>query len=440
MRIRLKQLANLALCVFLGAAAGASAQQPNVTRKRIPQDPAAAALKKLLADAQIAVDSKDFEAAVSDYQEYLAKKPDDATVHFLLGYAYTALQRPADAKSEYEKAISLDPKMPEAYLNLGLTIMEADPGGAVAPLRKAVELLPDQARPKFLLGWALERSGKLDAAIEQYQAAKEIDDQDFEIRFALGRVLLTSDRPKDAETEFREAVTLQSNSATAHLGLAQSLFAQKKLEAAAAEYAEYLSIEPNDLAARVERASALVDLGRDDDALVELDRVAAGGTEDLRALKLRSLVYFHKKRYNDAVPVLQKAATLAPQDPDIPARLGHVYLEKKDYANAVRVLVVAFKMNPQSNDVLGDLIAGQYLNKNYPAALQGLDLLGQREPLPLGSWFIRATCYDKLGQLPQALEAYQKFLELNKDENNDMYFESAARARTIARELKDKKR
>jgi tetratricopeptide (TPR) repeat protein len=124
---------------------------------------------------------------------------------------------------------------------------------------------------------------------------------------------------------------------------------------------------------------------------------------------------------------------------EIPARLGHLYLKKKDYPNAVRELVVAFKMAPNATDVLGDLVAAQYLNKNYPAALEGLDLLSKREPLPAGSWFIRATCYDRLGQPAQALDGYQRFLQLNKDQNNDMYFEATARARTLTRELQNKR-
>jgi tetratricopeptide (TPR) repeat protein len=66
--------------------------------------------------------------------------------------------------------------------------------------------------------------------------------------------------------------------------------------------------------------------------------------------------------------------------------------------------------------------------------------LAQRETPPLGSWFVRATCYDKLGQAPQALDAYKKFLELNKDENSDMYFEASARVRTLTRELANRKR
>ncbi len=81
----------------------------------------------------------------------------------------------------------------------------------------------------------------------------------------------------------------------------------------------------------------------------------------------------------------------------------------------------------------------QYLNKNYPAALEGIDLLSKREPLPPGSWFMRASCYDKLNQPANALEAYQRFLQLNKDQNNDMYFEATARVRTLTRELQNKR-
>src|SRR5580693_1282076 len=153
-----------------------------------------------------------------------------------------------------------------------------------------------------------------------------------------------------------------------------------------------------------------------------------------------ALIYFRKKEYDKSIPVLKSAVALAPKDSDLPAQLGHAYMENKDYPDAVNELVVAIKMNPSSNDVLTDLVAAEYLNKNYPAALRGLDLLAQRETLPLGSWFIRATCYDKLGQSAPALEAYQKFLQLNKDENSDMYFQAAARARTLTRELQNKKR
>jgi Flp pilus assembly protein TadD len=432
------------LSAFLGAGHYCTAAQTvGTSKKSIPQDPTSAELNRLLTAAQDAVNKQDYATAARDYQAYLAKKPDDAVVHYDLGYAYTALQRPADAKTEYEKAIALDPKLASAYQNLGLTLIPTDPAAAIEPLQHAAELMPEDARTKWLLGVALEAAKKDSLAIEQYEAAAKLDPKSADIRNSLGFALLRTGSAGDAEAAFREAIALQPSreaASQAHKGLLQALIAEKKNDEAATELGVYLDAHPNDAAMRLEHAALLVDAGKDDDALAELDRAAAGGPESLRALRLRALIYFRKKEYDKSIPVLKNAVALAPNDPDLAAQLGHAYMENKDYPNAVNELVVAIKMNPTSNDVLTDLVAAEYLNKNYPAALHGLDLLAQRETLPLGSWFIRATCYDKLGQAASALEAYQKFLQLNKDENSDMYFEAAARARTLTRELQNKKR
>jgi Flp pilus assembly protein TadD len=432
------------LVVALAASPGMTfAQAVGTSRTKIPQDPTAVELNRLLSDAQDAVNRQDFAGAAQDYQAYLAKRPDDAVVHYDLGYAYTVLQKPADAKSEYEKAIALDPKMAPAYQNLGVTLIPTDPQAAIQPLQRAAELVPEDARTKWLLGVALEATKKDALAIEQYRAAEKLDAKSAEIRNSLGFALLRAGRAPEAETAFREALALQPAGAAAdqaHKGLLQALLAEKKNDEASTELGIYLAAHPGDPTMQLEHASLLVDAGKDDDALAELDKAAATGPESLRALKLRAAIYFRKKQYENAVPVLLKAIALAPQDPDLAAELGHAYLEKKDYPNAVNALVVAMKMNPQGIDVLKDLVTAEYLNKNYPATLHGLDVLAQKETPPLGSWFVRATCYDKLGQVQPALDAYKKFLELNKDENSDMYFEASARVRTLTRELVNKKR
>jgi tetratricopeptide (TPR) repeat protein len=443
MRLDSKPLAWCALFALLCANHGACAQTVGVSKKRVPSDPAAQALNQLLADAQAAIDKQDYATAAQNYQDYLAKKPNDATVHYDLGYVFTALKKPADAKGEFEKAISIDPKMGPAYLNLGLTLMSSDPAAAVEPLRHAAELMPEQARPKFYLGTALARSGQLAPAIESLQAAAKLDAKDPEIEGALGDALLSAKRATDAEAAYRSALALHPQGPALgldHIGLARSLIAQKKLDEGAAELAAYLETQPTDTKARVERASILVDLGKDDDALAELDRAAAAGPEGLRALKLRAQIYWAKKRYDEALPVLEKAAVLAPQDANIAALLGHAYLQKKLYPNALQELSIAYKADPNATDVLLDLVAVEYQVKNYSVTLQLLDALAKRTELPPGSWFIRASCYDNLGQAVPALDAYQKFLQLNKDENSDMYFASTERARVLARELKEKKK
>src|SRR5271169_1394204 len=185
-----------ALLAFAGAA---SAQIVGTSRTKIPQDPAAIELNRLLTAAQDAVNENDYASAAKDYQDYLAKKPDDAVVHYDLGYAYTALQKPAEAKVEYQKAIALDPDMPEAYQNLGMTLIPTDPAAAIEPLQRAAKLMPEDARTKWLLGIALELTKKDALAIEQYEAAEKLDPNNSDIRNSLGFVLLRSGRAAEAE-------------------------------------------------------------------------------------------------------------------------------------------------------------------------------------------------------------------------------------------------
>jgi Flp pilus assembly protein TadD len=447
-----KPLARRALGVALGVlwvaalAHTAFAQASSSTRKHASADPETQALNRLLSDAQSAVDRQDYQTAAQNYQDYLAKKPDDAEVHFNLGYVYTALHRPDNAETEYEKAIALapdDPNMAPAYQNLGLTLLPKDPAAAVDPLEHAAELTPQDARTKWLLGMALEDSGKLAPAIEQYQAAEKLNAKDFDTRLALGHALIATGRPTDAETELREALALRPDGPDVprvHLELAECLIAEKKNEPAAAELATYLQSHPDDVARRLDRASLLADLSKFDDALAELDRAANGKPETLRALQLRAHIFYLEKRWDDLIPILQKAAALAPKDASIPAQLGEVYLTKKDYPDAARALVVAYNLEPGTVDVLANLVTAEYQGGNYAGALQALDLLAKQKDLPAPSWFIRASCYDKLGQPAQALDAYRRFLQLNTDQNSDMYFASAARARELARELGDKKK
>ena len=162
-----------------------------------------------------------------------------------------------------------------------------------------------------------------------------------------------------------------------------------------------------------------------DDALAELDRADCGRPGKSASAQVAFGDLSRKEAYDDAVRSLKKRRSCAAGSGNS-ALLGHVYLEKKDYPDAVKELIVAYKMNPNANDVLGDLVAAQYLNNNYPAALDGLDLLSRREPLPPALCSSAPAVTISWGRPAEALDAYKKFLDVNTDQNNDMYFEAAA--------------
>ncbi|GAC1635503.1 MAG: hypothetical protein NVS9B14_12810 [Candidatus Acidiferrum sp.] len=395
-------------------------------------------LNDLLEQARVAIERNDFQAAVAPLQKFLAEKDDFAYAHFQLAYVQTALKQPKEARAEYEKAIALDPKMSEAQLNLGILLLESDPAAAVAPLSKAVDLLPTQTRPRFLLGAAQERSGDFASAATSFEAALALDPKDLETTLHLAQLFSNQKRPADAETKFRAALQLQPNLPSALLGLAQSLDAQKKPEAAEA-YQNYLNTQPNDPAAKENLARALVAKDQFDAAEALLGPEQPGVAPSLDSLKLRADIQIGQKKWDAAALTLKRAVVLAPQDAKMHGGLGRVYLQLRDFKNAEMELRAAIQLDQKNLNYWKDLSSTYYLAGNYPGALAVLDILAKTEPPTAGAWFVRALCYDNLHQTQPALDAYQKFLELDQDKNPDQVWQAKQRSIVLKKALEKKR-
>jgi Flp pilus assembly protein TadD len=395
-------------------------------------------LNDLLEQARAAIERNDFQAAVEPLQKFLAQKDDFAYAHFQLGYVYTALKQPKEARTEYEKAIALDAKMSEAQLNLGILLLESDPAAAVVPLSKAVDLLPTQTRPRFLLGAAQERSGDLKSAAQSFEAALALDPKDLETTMHLAGLYYNQKHFPEAETKFRAALELQPNLAAALLGLAQSLDAQKKPEAAEA-YQNYLKTQPNNPAVKENLARSLVAKDQFDAAEALLGADPPDATPTLDSLKLRADIQIGQKKWDAAAVTLKRAVTLAPQDAKLRGGLGRVYLQLRDFKNAESELKAAIQLDQENLLYWKDLSSTYYLAGNYPGTLAVLDVIGKTEQPSAGTWFIRALCYDKLQQTQPALDAYQKFLELDQDKNPDQVWQAQQRS-IVLKKVLDKKR
>jgi tetratricopeptide (TPR) repeat protein len=425
----------IAAIVLVGAqhAVGNAVESPTrQPRQSTRTEKIANPLNGLLEEAQHDIDNNQFEAAVAALQKVLAEKNDIAWAHFQLGYAYTALKRTDEARAEYEKATALDPKMSEAYLNLGILLTEAKPADAVAPLRRAVDLLPAQSRPRFLLGVALERSGDIPAATESYESALRLDPSDAETEAHLGNLYLGLKRYPDAETKFRAVLALQPKSAPALLGLAKALEAQNKPEAAAA-FHDYLAVNASDAGARAHLIQELLEQKKYDEALAELDREDAGKAPSLDSLRSRADILIAQKKWDDSIVTLRKAIALAPNDAQLHGGLGRVYLQKRDFPNAEKEIRIALELDRNNVSYLKDLMSTYYLGGNCPATLTILDVLAKSQTPGAGEWFIRALCCDKLKQVKPALEAYQRFLQLDQGKNPDQVWQAQQRIKVLQR-------
>jgi Flp pilus assembly protein TadD len=384
-----------------------------------PQPNSADPLAPLLAQAQDALDRKDFAAAIPLLEKIAAAKPTEAIPHFELGFAYSGLNKNPEAIVEYRRAISLDAKLAPAHLNLGISLLDSDAAAAAV----------------YLLGESLERSGKRSEAMEQYRAAATLAPKDDVILFALARALLADGQNSAAETGFRQLLSLKLDSAPAQLGLAESLLAQQKTTEAVDVFADYLQKTPGDSHARFERAVALEDLNRFDDSLHELDQLDKSEAPTADSLKLRGSIYLQQKKWTEADASFQKALAASPNDAQLHMWTGQTKMELRDYTAAEKELRRSLELAPGNSDALRELVGVYYLSGQYENTLSTLDLLAQRETLSPLSWFFRALSCDKLGRKPEAAAAYQKFLELDRGERPDQDFQAQARLTLLLREL-----
>src|SRR5260221_12812018 len=198
-RIALASVSLLMVMAPCGGAQTPTSKQGSKGTKQVIANP----LNDLLEEARKDIDQQKYPEAVAALKKFVAEKDDFAYAHFQLGYAYTAMEKSTEARGEYERAMRLDPKMPEAALNLGIMLLATEPAAAVTPLQRAVELLPTQSRPRTLLGQAYEKSGDLKNAANAYEGALALDPSDIASKLHLAPLYLLENPANDAEAKLR---------------------------------------------------------------------------------------------------------------------------------------------------------------------------------------------------------------------------------------------
>lgn len=148
-------------------------------------------------------------------EAYTAAKPDTAVLANKLGIAYHQQLDLLHARKQYERALKLDPKYPEAINNLG-TVYYAQKkhGRAVSLYNRALKLTPSSASVLSNLGTAQFARKKYKQALEAYERALAIDPDVFERRNSHGVLLQERSVEERAKFHFYMAKTYAKAGAT----------------------------------------------------------------------------------------------------------------------------------------------------------------------------------------------------------------------------------
>jgi tetratricopeptide (TPR) repeat protein len=110
--------------------------------------------------------------AISQYEQALARNPQDVRVLFALGNTAGALGMAGPAEQFFRQVLAMDPNRLEATVNLAnLMRMNGQFGDAIALLEPALARQPENPEINLTLGSAFRESGDLERAQNYYQAA-----------------------------------------------------------------------------------------------------------------------------------------------------------------------------------------------------------------------------------------------------------------------------
>jgi Tfp pilus assembly protein PilF len=161
--------------------------------------------------------------------------PKMARAHFHLAEVLDQMGNSAQALEEYETAARLSPEDAELSSRYGAALLKSRPQDAVAELRRAVKIDPNNPTIHQTLGMALRRAGDIQGASSEFRLAQEETDQDNKHTAAVrdtnsGIESLKKGNVEEAIKELRKALESEPNFADAnqYLGIALSATHQWK--------------------------------------------------------------------------------------------------------------------------------------------------------------------------------------------------------------------
>jgi Tfp pilus assembly protein PilF len=150
--------------------------------------------------------------AISQYQNALTLNPEFSQAHCNLGLIYNQQHNYAKALSEFRKSLAINPKDAITYNGIGAALRaEKDMVGAIKNWQTAVSLDPKLATAHYNLGTAYEIQKDMDRAMESYRQAVKNDYRLGEAYYRMGLIMERKKLTDEASQQYEKALKVANN-------------------------------------------------------------------------------------------------------------------------------------------------------------------------------------------------------------------------------------
>jgi len=256
--------------------------------------------------------------AAVDVAEYDAKTPPEARSAYEQAMKFVGQNKPAEAISEFTRALSIYPQYVRALNDLGVLYLKLNRlDEAASAFTQAVSLNARFHQPQLNLAVLRHRQGRDDEAITLFQQLLKDHPTLSSARIIYAESLGATQQWDEAEQQLREALKdagLESSErANAHLRLGLKLNRDARYQAAAAELEKATALSPDSALAHLYLGATLAQLKKTPAAERELLRAyELGGKAVATAQLLLGQIYYGQQKYEPALRAFEQFLTDMP--------------------------------------------------------------------------------------------------------------------------------
>jgi tetratricopeptide (TPR) repeat protein len=328
----------------------------------------------------------------------------------------TLVRQGKDALPSLRRAAEMLPNDAEALRNLGGALHDQGQWReALESLQQAMAIEPDHADSLVDAADAMRGLGRARESIPLYERALLLSPQLVEARNNLGNAFLELGQYADAVSCYRLALGLKPADAQIVCNLGNALRQLGKLDEATALCRQAVALDPRLSIAHNSLGLALAGLGRREEAIASYRQALELNPNHVEALNNLGNVLRDAGDRRGAVPLYRQALELDPGRAESHCNLGNVLFELRqidqavacyrqalalqpDYAPAHLNLAFAFRQQRRPADAQASCEAALAINPNY---VEALSFLGE----------LRSDN----GQFGAAEKLFQQAIEINPD-------------------------
>jgi len=272
------------------------------------------------ADAHLALRGSVDAAPADPLMEEVSRLLQNATAFEVRGADALAERRWPDAVAALRQALALAPDNAFTHLNLGTALFQtADANGALAQFHEAVRLSPGLAKAHYGIGIVTEAAGRDADALAAFAAAVNADPAALEARLSLADALRRNGRDAEALPQYAAVIQAEPSASSAHFGAAMALVhlgryaeARDALERATATFADQPGF-PHALARVL--AAAPDDRVRDGRRALALIRPLLAAQRGVELMQTMAMALAEVGRFDEAVQWQRDAIAAASAQP-----------------------------------------------------------------------------------------------------------------------------